>query len=103
MAAGWLYRFLLVFTGRGDLGLSQRDLSQPRARERPEPGQLLPLVHECGGITAVPDLGSIVPCSSIRVLCMHGCAAVLCCAVLVPRNARCLVGRHAKTARNRVT
>ncbi len=46
VAAGRLHRLLRVFAGRGDLGLSQRSLSQPGARQGPEPGQLHALDHE---------------------------------------------------------
>ena len=54
LAAGRLHRLLRVFAGRGDLGLSQRSLSQPRARQGPEPGQLHALDHECAHLRHLP-------------------------------------------------
>ena len=58
LAAGRLHRLLRVLAGRGDLGLHQRSVPEPRARQRPESGQLHPLDHERADLAGLPDLAS---------------------------------------------
>lgn len=57
LAAGGLHRVIRVLTGCRHLGLSQRDLPHSCARERSEPGQLHPLVHERANLRCVPGDG----------------------------------------------
>src|SRR5690349_14580292 len=102
MAAGRLYRLFLVFPGCSDLGVYQRNLPEPRARKGPKPWQLFTLVYECGRVANLPGSGSIVSCSSIRVLRRNGSAAVFRSAVLVPRNAGRVARRHAEAAWHRM-
>ena len=63
-----VHRLARVRPGRGDLGLHQRDLPQPRARSRPGPGELHALDDGGGHLVDVPDDRRQIRRARLRVL-----------------------------------
>src|SRR5207245_11197613 len=98
--AHWLYRFLRVFAGRSDLGLSQRSVSQSRARQRPEPRQLFPLDHERADFLDVPAHGGIFRRLPVRLFLRDDGGAILRRALLLSGNEGNFARRNAEKTKN---
>ena|SRR6516162_2808442 len=93
MGIGGLHRVLRDLTGRGDLGLHQRSLSQPRALQGAESGQFDALDYERDYFGPVSSTRRQISGTAILVVCSHDGADVLRSAVHVSRDE----GRYAGT------
>jgi sugar porter (SP) family MFS transporter len=85
-AAGCLHCVVCDFTGCGDLGLSERNLSDAGACPRTESRQRHALDHERADLGAIPGNRSAVDLDSIRVLQPDDAAAVPAGAVVSAGN-----------------
>ena len=86
LAAGRLHRVFRILPGRRHLGLPLGSFSQFRARQGPEPGKLLALVHECCHLSHLSADGRVVGRLSLRVFRRDDGAAVLCVLFVYPET-----------------
>ena len=95
LAAHRLHRLLRLLARRRHLGLSQRSISQPGARQGPEPRQFHPLDHERHHCVHLPPGGAPVAPRPVRLLRRDDRGSVLRRPAGVPRNRRHHPRRHA--------
>src|SRR5437870_12703591 len=103
MDADWLHRLLCVFPGRGDLGLSQRSFSKPRARQGPKPRQFFSLDHERADFLDVSSYGCVFRRLPVRVSLRDDGGAILRRAFFLSGTQGHLARRDAKETQDRVT
>src|ERR1700722_1598809 len=97
-----LHRLLRVFPRRGHLGLHRRSFPEPGARQRPEPRQLLALVHERRDLARLPRDRPLQRSLPLRLLLGHDGRAARRRRRVLPRDQRRLPRRNAAQTRNRL-
>ena len=73
-----LHRILRIFSGRRNLGIYQRDISQSGSCKGTKPGQLFSLVYECNHLWVLPFVGCVCGLVSLRPVRDDDGGAILC-------------------------
>src|SRR6267142_6355160 len=84
VATGGLHCVFRHFTGSGNLGLHQRNFSEPSSRQRTSTGELFTLDHECAHCLHISATCKIFRRLPVCLVCGHDGGAILRSAVLLP-------------------
>ena len=98
LAAGRLHCVFRFLPGGRHLGLPLGSFPQFGARQGPEPGKLLALVHECRHLAHLSADGGFFGRLSLRILFRDDGGAVFRCAIRLSGDQGPVVGRNAEEA-----